>query len=269
MPNLGQILLLCGSIVLFALAGVISLSRLWNDRRHARLAAKAVAYFAMLVALGVLIWHAIERGRWLPLDDNFDAFIWLGLLLAGFVMYVQRWRPIGGLDWFVMPIVLLLLTAAAVFGRARPHEYVPGAWSWVHRLTAYGGAVAFAVAAAVGAMYLVVNRRLHQKTSPAAASRMGNLERLEHVTLQAVTLGFALLTVGAITGLVQIFFSHKDTPLAKVILTAFVWLVYAVVLHSPINPRLRGRKSAILSILGFVLMIGTLVAVQFMPESGR
>jgi ABC-type uncharacterized transport system permease subunit len=269
MPNLGQILLLCTSIALFAIAGLISLARQWRDTRYSRVAAKAIAYTAILVALGVLIWHAIDRRRWLPLDDNFDAFIWLALLLAAFVMYVQRRRPIGGLDWFVMPIVLLLLTAAAVFGRARPHEYVPGAWSWVHRLTAYGGAVAFAVAAAVGAMYLVVNRRLRQKSNPAASVRMGNLERLEHVTLQAVTLGFALLTVGAITGFVQVLFNHKDTPLAKVVLTAFVWLVYAIVLHSPINPRLRGRKSAILSILGFVLMIGTLVAVQFMPESAR
>ena len=51
------------------------------------------------------------------LDDNFEAFLWLAILLAIFVMYVQRTRPIGGLDWFVMPIVIVLLVAAAVFGR--------------------------------------------------------------------------------------------------------------------------------------------------------
>jgi hypothetical protein len=38
----------------------------------------------------------------------------LGLaMLAAFVMYVQRWRPIGGLDWFIMPMVILLLIGAA------------------------------------------------------------------------------------------------------------------------------------------------------------
>ena len=53
----------------------------------------------------------------------------------------------------------------------------------------------------------------------------------------------------------------------KVLLACGVWLVYAIVLHSPINPSFRGRKAAVLSVVGFVLMIGTLVAVQFVPTS--
>jgi ABC-type uncharacterized transport system permease subunit len=35
-----------------------------------------------------------------------------------------------------------------------------------------------------------------------------------------------------------------------------VWVVYAVVLHSPINPRFRGRRAAILSIIGCILTLG-------------
>ena len=47
------------------------------------------------------------------------------------------------------------------------------------------------------------------------------------------------------------------------------WLVYAIVMHAPINPRFRGRRAAILSIFGFLLVFGTLVAVQFMPTGGN
>jgi ABC-type transport system involved in cytochrome c biogenesis permease subunit len=47
-----------------------------------------------------------------------------------------------------------------------------------------------------------------------------------------------------------------------------VWLVYALVLHARINPAFRGRKVAILSILGCVLMVGTLVVVNFVPGGG-
>jgi ABC-type uncharacterized transport system permease subunit len=88
---------------------------------------------------------------------------------------------------------------------------------------------------------------------------------LEHVTLVAVTLGFALLTVGAITGIVRMIFDHKPTPPAKVVLTIVVWLVYALALHSPINPSFRGRRTALLSIAGFALMIVVLITVQLMP----
>jgi ABC-type transport system involved in cytochrome c biogenesis permease subunit len=53
----------------------------------------------------------------------------------------------------------------------------------------------------------------------------------------------------------------------KVLLTFVAWVVYALVLHSPINPSFRGRKTALLSVVGFVLMIGVIVAVQLMPGS--
>ncbi|HTL28035.1 MAG TPA: cytochrome c biogenesis protein CcsA [Tepidisphaeraceae bacterium] len=268
MPTIGQLGLLIAAIAFFVISAVISLSRLWRERPGARIAAKACGWTGVLFGLIVLVWHDATRGNWLPLGDNFDSLIWLALLLAIFAFYVQRTKPIGGLDWFITPIVILLLTAAAVFGRTKPHEYISTTWAWVHRVSAYGGAVAFFVAGAVGAMYLVVNQRLRKKKLQPAGPNMGSLERLEHFTFTAVTVGFALLTIGAITGFVQLVFQKQHTSTAKIVLASGVWLVYALFLHSPINPRFRGRKAAMLSVLGVVLMIGTLVAVQLMPAGG-
>ena len=267
-PTAGQVALLIVSVALFAAGWGLSLARLWHDREGLRVAAKACMYGGLVGGLGVLVWHSAQRGNWLPLTDNFDTLVWLGLLLALFVLYTQRTRPLRGLDWFVSPIVILLLVSAAVFGRAKPHEYdLRSVWLWTHRVTAYGGAVGFAVAGAVGAMYLMVNHRLRAKTArpaPAGAGpAFGSLERLEHLTLAAVTLGFSLLTIGTVTGVVRYMEEGRTTPTTKIILALAVWVVYAVVLHSPINPSFRGRKAAVLSVVGFVLMVGTIVAVQF------
>jgi ABC-type transport system involved in cytochrome c biogenesis permease subunit len=87
--------------------------------------------------------------------------------------------------------------------------------------------------------------------------------------MTAVSLGFALLTVGIITGAIEMIHQGKTTSPWKVALTGCVWLVYAVVLHAPINPIFRGRRAAVLSVVGFVLMIGTLIAVQFGSSAGR
>ena len=78
-----------------------------------------------------------------------------------------------------------------------------------------------------------------------------------------LTLGFSLLTIGAVTGIVRFVEEGGHTSAAKVVLATAVWLVYAVVLHSPMNPSFRGRKAAVLSVVGFVLMVGTIVAAQF------
>jgi len=94
---------------------------------------------------------------------------------------------------------------------------------------------------------------------------MGSLERLEHLMMVSVTLGFALLSVGLVTGLARMREGNVQSPAAKLWLGCLAWLVYAVVMHAPINPRFRGRKAAVLSVLGFALVVGALVAVQFMP----
>src|SRR5205814_10715684 len=106
-PNLGQIALLYGAIALFIASGAISLLRLRRESETLRIAAKACAWSGVTVAAAVLAWHSIGRGSWLPLEDNFDALIWLGLLLALFVLYVQRRRHIGGLDLLLISTVFL------------------------------------------------------------------------------------------------------------------------------------------------------------------
>jgi ABC-type uncharacterized transport system permease subunit len=169
-----------------------------------------------------------------------------------------------------MPIVILLLIAAAVLGRTEYHAYhqrVRDTWAWVHRVTAYGGAVAFAIAAAAGAMYVISSRRLRSKAP--VGPNFASLERLEHLTMTAVTLGFALLTVGMITGGIKMLADGSHTPAMKLVLAIGVWLVYAVVLHAPINPSFRGRKVAVLSVVGFVLMLGAIVTVLLTPGGGR
>jgi ABC-type uncharacterized transport system permease subunit len=263
-PSIGQLLLVSLSALLFGLSGVISaLSARRRDNRPPK-SAELTGIAGTLVGIGVIVWHALGRGRWQPLNDNFETLIWLAILLAAFVAYVQRVRPLRGMDWFVMPIVVLLLLSAGFFGKSDPHLYQPmvkDAWLWVHRVTAYGGALVFAIAAAAGAMYIISNNRLRRKQPDGG---FGSLERLERLTMMSVYMGFALLTIGLVTGLARMS-PETGSSLAKLILTTLAWIVYAVVLHAPINPRFRGKRVAMLSVVGFLLIIGTLVAVQFMP----
>jgi ABC-type uncharacterized transport system permease subunit len=265
MPTHGQITLLLASIAFFAIGGLLSFARLWRNTNPMRLAGKSSMYWGISAAAGVLVWHSITRGSWIPIGDNFDALIWLAVLLALFVAYVQRTRPLAALDWFIMPIVVALLICAAVIGRTEYRSYINQAWTYVHLLASFTGAAAFAVAAASGLMYVIAARRLRSKQS---AVYLGSLERLERLTMTAVTLGFALLTFGIITGAILMVHDKRPTSPWKIALAGSVWIVYAIVLHAPINPIFRGRRAAVLSVLGFVLMIGTLVAVQFGGSGG-
>lgn len=265
-PSIYQLVLLVLSAALFAAGGVMSLVRLGREGEWLRIGAKVCMYLGVCAALGVIVWHSSARGSWSPLRDNFEALIWLAVILALFVMYLMRHRPVPGLDWFVMPIVIMLLVGAAIFGRVEYQQYQPlvgHTWEWVHRVSSYTGTIAFAIGAAGGAMYVYTSRRLRKKE--LRGPKMASLERLEKLMMRAVVLGFALLTVGLVTGFGRMIDSGRETPYAKMLLATGAWLVYAIVMHAPINPRFRGRRAAVLSMLGFGLIIGTIVAVEFMP----
>ena len=270
--NAGQIGLVLGAAGVFLVGGGISAACLWRPGNRLRLTAKSMAYFGICLGLAALIWRSVVRGRWMPLEDNFEAMATLALLLAGFTLYVQRAKPIPGLDWFLMPIVIVMLLCAALLGESAQGVYEPaGIWDLTHRASNFAGMAAFGVAAGVGAMYLVASARLRRKAAIASGPPV-SLERLENLTHWAVSIGFALLTVGIVTGLARIMQRGSHTMLGphwitspKVILAFSVWVVYAVALHTPITPAVRGRKSAMLSIIGFLLMVATLITVLYLP----
>ncbi len=87
--------------------------------------------------------------------------------------------------------------------------------------------------------------------------------------MHAATVGFALLTIGLITGYVRMYRGDVKLPHLKLAVAMFAWLVYAVVMHAPITPRLRGRRAATLVLFGFVLVIATLIVVQYLPGGTR
>ena len=113
MPTNGQLALLIVAIASFAGGGVCSLLRLRADSRTLRVFSRVLLGLGIVMSAGVLIWHAAQRKQWVPIGDNFDTLIWLATLLAMFVLYLQRHRHLGALDWFVMPLVVLLLVMAA------------------------------------------------------------------------------------------------------------------------------------------------------------
>ncbi|MDB5326536.1 MAG: cytochrome c assembly protein [Phycisphaerales bacterium] len=261
LPTIVQLLLVAAAAALIAAGTVLS--------ARGRRGTSVFPAVGLGLALAAQLLHSGDRHDWLPLQDNFDALLWLAILVGGVTLYLRHRGTVPKVDLVTGPIVMVLLIAAAVFGRARPHEYKDTLWDWTHRLSTYASPVAFALAASAGVLYLVLRSKLRQKPHGPPDASYGSLERLERLNYTAVTIGFALLTVGLITGVFLVL--SRDTTLGshwfwkpKVLLSFGAYAVYALVLHSPYNPALRGKQTAILSIFGFVLLLGTLAVVQAM-----
>ncbi len=204
----------------------------------------------------------------LPLADYFDAFLLLGLLLSLLWAYLQWTHHLRALAAFLLPMIFVVQVVGLVLGEmGYRHFGAHNPWIAAHIASVLLGTASFAAGCVGGITYLLADRRL-KKCGQTGWNffQLPSLATIEKFTRHAVVLGFALLTVAAITG---IFRAVRDPRLMgkewyfapKVILTAVVWLVYGVLLNIRLVPILRGARCAWLSIIGFVLLLAVFAAM--------
>jgi ABC-type uncharacterized transport system permease subunit len=108
---------------------------------------------------------------------------------------------------------------------------------------------AFTVAAAMAALYLWEEGRL--KRRDRAVLRLPPLDALDRLSGRVALAGQALLTAGILIGMTLLDDSRLD---ASMVVAVGIWSLYALILLLRWEGGLRGRKAAILLLLGSALV---------------
>lgn len=231
------------------------------------------------LCLGVFVYRvAAIHKAWVPLEAHVDGLLLIGILLAFSILYIQSRPKLFGLSLFATPLLFLMLAwgVCASLWTYRPfnNQTFEPAWIIFHTSTTYLGLLGCGIGAAGGAMYLFVQRRLKDKAKLGQVNPMASLETLELLILRAATLGFALLTLSLVSGLIVVTQSELTTSMGvawwsspKLYLAASAWLVYALLVNVRSFTTFRGRRAAWLAIAGLVLVLATYGAVEAMSRS--
>ena len=266
---------LAGATLTATAGAVAAFTRTSGARRLERLAAVATA----VLGAGVFCYRALAvHHQWSALPSHVDGLALLVALLAAAVVYLQWSGRLPGAGLFALPLLALLALwgVCASWWTLRLFE-IGSVWQAVHRVSVYAGTVGLAAAAVAGGLWLYVDRQLrgrdHMAQRFAVLGRLGNLESIEQTITRSATLGFVLLTLGLLTGWVVVLAGPTrlgegwwHSP--KVILAAVVWVIFALVMHVRLVPVFRGRRAAVLSILGFVLLLGVMGLAQMLGGKG-
>jgi cytochrome c-type biogenesis protein CcsB len=138
-------------------------------------------------------------------------------------------------------------------------------WFLLHIITIFLGDAAFALACGLGLFYLIQERTIKQKKRGFFFRRLPSLERIDTIGYACIMVGFTMLTIGLITGFAYAksiwgrFWSWDP----KEIWSGITWLLYAALIHGRVSLGWRGRKAAIFSIIGFVVLMFTFFGVNF------
>jgi ABC-type transport system involved in cytochrome c biogenesis permease subunit len=130
---------------------------------------------------------------------------------------------------------------------------------------------AFLVAFVCGVLFLVQERQLKHKHIGVLFHRLPSLMALDRANMLAIATGFALLTAGLAFGLIgsKLLLGRWWIPDPKTYMATGLWTAYLVLWVMRMRSTLRGRRVALLSILGFGLVLFTMLEASYLMHSAH
>jgi HemX protein len=205
--------------------------------------------------------HELER---CPLTNLFEVFIFLAWSVALIYMLVGPAYRLSLMGAFTAPLVLFLQGFALLAPIDVRHAVrtAPNPWLEFHAsmsLLAYG---VFALACIAGIMYLVQERQLKTRQLHSIFYHLPPLTDLFAAITRLLWWGFALYTLGLISG----FFVGEPLPRIQILCAFGVWLLYAAILHGRHWRLFAPRRVAALCIGGFAAAMTLLWGITFSAQ---
>jgi HemX protein len=206
--------------------------------------------------------HALGR---CPLTNLFEVLIFLAWSIALIYLLIGPAYRLSLMGAFTAPLVFIIQLFALLAPIDVRHEVKlpPNSWLEFHAsisIIAYG---AFALACIAGAMYLVQERQLKTHHLHSVFYHLPPLTDLFAAITRLLWLGFALYTLGLVSG----FFTGRPLPRVQVVAAIGVWLLYAVILQGRHLHRFAPKRVAALCIAGFGIALTLLWGITFSAQT--
>ncbi len=245
----------------YVAAWLIYLFSLRSDGEANRSAAPVITLIAWAFHVVSLSVRGYRAGH-LPI---FNAFEFLSLFSAGVVLahiIFERLSRRKDLGVALLPVALAILVYAWTLSRA-VEPVIPifrGFWLKIHILTALVAYSAFAATFGASLLYLI---RKGSDEAPAAESQAGE-KLLDDVARRAAIVGFCFLTVGIISGGIwaEYVWGRFWSWDPKETWSLITWLIFAAYIHTRYHRGWRGRKAALVAVIGFLAVMVTYLGVD-------
>lgn len=217
----------------------------------------------------VLAHKYFETGA-LPVQNLHETLCFAAWVLAG--VFLILWLRVRLKILGVLAAPLITVIAIAAFfvpdTAVRLETDLTGFWLVAHVIVIFTGEACLALAAGTGILYLIQERNIKGKKHRFFFRRLPSLEMLDSTGYTIVVIGFTALTIGLITGFVYAreVWGHFWSWDPKEVWSGITWLIYAALLHERLVSGWRGRRAAVLAIIGFAAMLFTFLGVNFLLE---
>jgi cytochrome c-type biogenesis protein CcsB len=227
----------------------------------------------MILHSGGLVSRWIETHQtgygYVPLSNMYESLIffsWTIVLIYLILEFKYRQKIIGV---FVTPFAFLALALTSIIPGidSKITPLVPALqsnWLTIHVTTCFFGYASFAVSFGISILYLIRDKKGVQKEK--VPKWLPPTPILDEINYKSIVIGFPMLTLGIVTGAAWANYAWGSywswDP--KETWSLITWFIYAAFLHARLTRDWRGRRAAILSIVGFTAVLFTYFGVNYL-----
>ena len=229
-----------------------------------------VLLFAGFLIHSVSIGYGFLQSGHLPVQNLHQTLSIAGWAIAGMFLFFRYRFNLKVLGIYAAPLVafvmIISLRLPAEGTVVQAKTLFSNIWLVSHVVIIFIGEASFALACGAGLLYILQERAIKTKHHGFFFKRLPALELLDNTGYACIVVGFSLLTLGLITGFVYAksiwgsFWSWDP----KEVWSGIAWLIYAALLHGRLALGWRGRKAAIMSIIGFGILLFTFLGVNLL-----
>jgi cytochrome c-type biogenesis protein CcsB len=222
---------------------------------------------SLSLLFGVIVETAAIGMRWYesyqmgigraPMTNLYESLAFFAWTIALIYLILERkfsFRTVGA---FVAPFPFLIMAYASL----NPNDIQPlvpalkSNWLIFHVMSCFVGYAAFAVSFGVSILYFFKIGSEERSPRPIGSfwESFPSSTALDEIGYKTIAIGFPLLTIGIVTGAfwANVAWGTYWSWDPKETWSLIVWLIYAAYLHARITRGWRGKRAAILSIIGF------------------
>jgi cytochrome c-type biogenesis protein CcsB len=225
--------------------------------------------FGFAIHTVIIIYRYVTAGH-IPITNPHEATYFFSWCIV-FIFFMLQFRyKLNLLSSFIMPVVFVLMLSSSML----PREIKPlspmlqSYWLGIHAVLAFLGNAAFALAFGVGSMYLVQEHHVKSKRLGGLFERLPSLQTLDEINYRLITFGFPLLTLAIITGALwaeSAWGSYWNWD-PRETWSLITWFIYAIVLHARLVAGWRGKRAALLSMIGFLTIIIAFFGIKLLQK---
>ena len=204
---------------------------------------------------------------YIPVNTLRDTLSFAAWAVAGvFLLFQYRYR-LKVMGIFAAPLATLIMAVVAVMSPSAivAQPVLKSLWLVSHVTFIFIGEAGLALACGLGVLYLLQEKAIKSKKPGFFFRRLPSLDQLDSAGYICILGGFLMMTLGLIMGLVYaktIWGRFWDWD-PKEVWSGITWLLYAVMIHLRLSVGWRGRRSAIMAIFGFAVVLFTFLGVNF------